>query len=377
MPFGISWSPQASGFWRSLSGPALLKLLAAVYFTFGTIGIVATPASAPTPRFLLAWVFTGLGSAGWVWAFVRHRRALVLVVAAQVVGFWLMGLFAAAPPSAPTGAGRSPQAVVAVCVASLLLGYAFFIDFILKEGVNHFRLRTEVALASQAHRRLVPPLTVRTESLEVVGRSVASSEVGGDLVDAVRLSAAHLFYVADVCGHGISAGTVMSLTKGAVRARALSGVAPGGLLADLNRVLLDLGGPASFVTLAGVVIGEPHLGRAQVMLAGHLPILHRRAASGDVDQWASEHVPLGLLEEAGYAAREIDVEPGDVLAVITDGLSEVADAGDRELGIDGVVRILAEHGTEPLPALEERIFAAARRHGPQLDDQTLLLLRFR
>jgi hypothetical protein len=375
-------SPLTTGFWRTLPLRALLKLLVAVYFTFSTIGLVGALTSQPSVHVsitLLAanWLFTGLTSAAWVAAFMTNKRALVAIVPVQVAGFWLLARVGHSPSE--LGGERADLGVgwvVAACVACLLVGYSFFIDFIVKEGVSHLRLRTEVALAEQTHRRLVPPIRLESDGIEAIGRSDASSEVGGDLVDAVVLADGRfLLYIADVSGHGIAAGTLMSLTKGAIRARLLAGASPRDLLVDVNRLLRELGGPSTFVTLAGACLAGA--GQAEVFLAGHLPILHRVASTGAVQRWSNEHLPLGILDGSDYDTRRIAVARGDVLALVTDGLTEVADADDRELGIDGMVEVLAEHGALPLPELQARFLDVVRRHGPQLDDQTLLLIRVR
>jgi serine phosphatase RsbU (regulator of sigma subunit) len=70
------------------------------------------------------------------------------------------------------------------------------------------------------------------------------------------------------------------------------------------------------------------------------------------------------------------VEPGDLLVVITDGLTEVFNARDEEFGADGLARAVSElPPANTLEEIETAIFSAARKHGRQKDDQTLLLVR--
>jgi serine phosphatase RsbU (regulator of sigma subunit) len=84
---------------------------------------------------------------------------------------------------------------------------------------------------------------------------------------------------------------------------------------------------------------------------------------------------LGILEDARYQEQPIAVAPGDVLAVVTDGLTEVTDWRERELGLEGVEAALLAHAEEPLERLADAILARARAHGTQVDDQTLLVVR--
>ena len=70
-----------------------------------------------------------------------------------------------------------------------------------------------------------------------------------------------------------------------------------------------------------------------------------------------------------------DSAPGDLLVLVTDGLTEVFDAGDREFGLEGLKRVLAASAAQPLDEIGRRLLAASRAHGRQMDDQTLLLIR--
>jgi serine phosphatase RsbU (regulator of sigma subunit) len=63
--------------------------------------------------------------------------------------------------------------------------------------------------------------------------------------------------------------------------------------------------------------------------------------------------------------------------ILTDGLTEVFDEEDRDFGLDRVKDIVSQNATIPLERLQDMLLTAVRQHGPQLDDQTLLLIRAR
>jgi serine phosphatase RsbU (regulator of sigma subunit) len=71
----------------------------------------------------------------------------------------------------------------------------------------------------------------------------------------------------------------------------------------------------------------------------------------------------------------VQIEPGDILAVMTDGIPETVDSSDQQFGLDGIGEILAANPAGPLAELVESVFTAVRRHGPQTDDETLVLVR--
>jgi sigma-B regulation protein RsbU (phosphoserine phosphatase) len=246
-----------------------------------------------------------------------------------------------------------------------------------REGNRYVRMHTEMALAAEIHRTLVPSVGVRVGPHETHGLSSAAGEVGGDLVDIVVEEGRFLAYVADVSGHGVPAAVLMGMVKSAVRMHAAVPGTPDALLTDLNRVLRPLRRPSMFVTFAAFRgNGE---GGLEYTLAGHLPVLHVRAVgvagAASVDEVAFSQVAIGMVEGFPFTWRRISTVPGDVLAIVTDGLTEVFDGRDNEMGLEGVKQVLAAGAGAPLPELAGRILGAARRHGPQLDDQTILLVR--
>src|SRR5258705_6884549 len=69
------------------------------------------------------------------------------------------------------------------CLFAILLGYVFFVRFVRKQGLRYFRVQTEIELAEQIHRSLVPPIAWHDSQYEFYGVSAPSGEMGGDLVD--------------------------------------------------------------------------------------------------------------------------------------------------------------------------------------------------
>ena len=144
-------------------------------------------------------------------------------------------------------------------------------------------------------------------------------------------------------------------------------------MARLNDVLVNVSQPEMFVTFAAV--RQTTAGPLQVLVAGHLPVLHYHAATRTVNEVTSGQILLGFSEARSFDAVEIEGQPGDLLVLLTDGITEVFDRDDRELGLDGVSVLLARYGDEPLPSVCHRLLGAAKAHGGQNDDQSLILIR--
>ncbi len=258
--------------------------------------------------------------------------------------------------------------------AAAAIGYAVLVIFAGTQGVKHVRVSTELELAEKLQQTLAPPLAARNPAYEILGRSVPSSQMGGDLLDAVDDGGTMTCYIADVAGHGIQAGVFMGMVKSSVRTALLRPRPLEELLADLNRVLFDVKGQSpTYVTFACLRCRED--GKVEYTLAGQGPILHYHAHRRSVSQMGMDQFPLGLFANATFQSGLVAVEPGDILALLTDGLPEVTDANDEEFGLERITEIIARNAEGSLADLTETIFAAARRYGRQSDDETLVLVR--
>src|SRR5690606_37804509 len=138
----------------------------------------------------------------------------------------------------------------------------------------------------------------------------------------------------------------MGMFKSALRTRMRSGGDLGSVLTDLNAVLMPLKPDASFVTVAAVRCRGADV---ECAVAGHPPVL--RVRGGRVDEITCPQLAIGMFPAATFEAKTVDWQPGDLLALVTDGLLEVFDAHDRDLGIDWVRQQIAAHHDRPLPEI--------------------------
>ena len=183
-----------------------------------------------------------------------------------------------------------------------------------------------------------------------------------------------MFYAADVAGHGVAAGVLMSMVKTAVHMYLTTSRPPGeGLLEAVNRALTPLTGPASYATFAYVLINPD--GRVTYSAAGHPPMFHLQ--DNTVTRHLIENLPLAMFADTSYSTQAIEFRPGDLLTIVTDGLTEVFDREDRELGDSYIGSILIRLSSRPLREIADEIFKTARSFGKVADDQSLLIVRRR
>jgi Stage II sporulation protein E (SpoIIE) len=380
----VDFARRRRSFWSSVPVRGHALVLAAAFCLFGAVGFLSDIlllGRYPLPVVFAVAGLSGAVAALWVVAFIRTAKALPLAIAIHLGGVaWLSGTYGAGIPTLDPS--RLADFVVrldidvSAVVVAVTLGYGFFIVFIAGEGMRYMRAHTEMALAQEIHKRLVPPIATAVGPYEFFGVSLPSSEVGGDLVDVVEADGAWVAYLADVSGHGVASGTLMGMFKSAVRTRLAVDLSLDALMSEVSRVITGLRRPGMFVTCAFVSGSGRARGPLRFATAGHPAILHRRAVSGGVDELSTAQLPIGMLEEVTtFRSAAVDVDPGDVLALVSDGLMEVFNRSDEEYGGDRLKQALAANAARPLKELFDAMLGGVRRHGSQIDDQSLLLVR--
>jgi len=365
--------------WHDLPARSFYLLLLGILMTFLPMGflndISALGANSPIQLIALT-AFAGLIAVGYQVAIRKRPKWLPLVVVTHIavvfiltrLPYWRTG-----PLAGDALRARLRVDSTAIGVA-ITLAYVCFMLFFKREGARYFRAHAEIALAQEIHQLLVPGIDTSIGRFAFCGLSVASGEVGGDLVDLVEADGRWIGYVADVSGHGVGSGVLMGMVKSAARMKLLSlGPLPG-FLDDLNEALVPIRKPGMFVTMACVRYdGASGL---EFALAGHPPILHYQAATGIVEERSVAHVPVAMFEGSRFSSARMPCGPGDVFVLLTDGLTEVFDAADRQLSLGTLKDTLRQGARLPLAALLARLVETARAHGPQMDDQTVLLFRY-
>ena len=359
---------------RTVPARQLIYLWLAIFWTFAMIGFALDILTRGRQPAMLLWsnvIFSGLFAVGYAVVSMPMRRwGYVAMAAGHFTYVFLVPRVFTFLPSAPPGRLTLDAVGIIVTVA---VGYTCFLRFISVTATSLLRAQAEIALARDIHRVLVPAIERRLGEFEFLGWSVASGDVGGDLVDLVEQDNAWLGYVADVFGHGVGPGVIMGMFKSALRMRARAGGSIAALFADINAVLMPLKQSNTFVTVACIRGGACN--EVECAVAGHLPIL--RVRNGRVDEVTSPQLAVGMFDEATFSSSSIECRPGDVFALLTDGLIEVFNEEREDLGFDWAKNVLQSSGDRPLAAIADQMLAQARAHGKQIDDQTLLLIRRR
>jgi hypothetical protein len=362
-------------------------LVVGVFLLFAPFGFLLSLLNdwAPGSGVITA-IFSGTIAIGWMHAFQHRRFWLVvpLVLIPPPPLSWIL-IFKPLARLGVMDVGHTLEPFLqrlihtSAAVACTGLGFFVVVRFIRGSETRSARWKAELDLGQKIHERLVKPVSVREAGVEIAGRSDASAEMGGDVLDLIREGDRTDLIVGDVSGHGVAAGVVMAMVKGAVRSRLMRDEpgAPSDLLEDLTRIVENADAPGMFVTMASLRFrrGSP---RVEVALAGHNPVLWWRSVERRLDAVDNEGLPLGVSADERYATSAIEPAPGDWLVLYTDGLVEVNDAAGKQLGMRGFRAIVEEvvRGAGSADAVVAGVLERVRAHGPIADDQTIAVVRF-
>ncbi|MDH6213878.1 PAS domain-containing protein [Streptomyces pseudovenezuelae] len=230
-------------------------------------------------------------------------------------------------------------------------------------------------LAHGLQEALLPNTLPPLPGIEAAARYLPATqgmEIGGDFYDLVPSHGVAAAVIGDVQGHNVTAAGLMGQIRTAVRAYTTVGQAPADVMRSTNRLLIDLGTDL-FASCLYLRL-DPARGRAVMARAGHPPPLLRRP-DGRVRVLDLAGGPLlGIDEAATYPTTEVDLAPGSVLALYTDGLIE-SPGVDIEDALADLGELLTSSGDLPLEQLADHLVRHSAAAQERVDDVALLLLR--
>src|SRR5687768_7003559 len=202
---------------------------------------------------------------------------------------------------------------------------------LLEARLERERFERELALASEIQQRFQPTAPPQVNGYELQGISFPCYEIGGDYYDFIEREDGRLVIaLGDVSGKGTAAELLMSSLHAAIHAQSASHDSLVATISAVNRYLADNIPANRFVTLFYAEL-DPDSGSMAFLNAGHNPPLIVHAA-GTVEQLASGGLPLGIKPDAEYREGRTQLQPGDVLVIYSDGVTEAVSPTGEEFG---------------------------------------------
>lgn len=235
----------------------------------------------------------------------------------------------------------------------------------------------EIAIAREVQRALLPSTAPPLDGWSIWLSSRPANDVGGDLVDALPLAGGRLgLALGDVSGKGMGAALLMAKLQATLRAVATGGDDLGLLGSRLNGILHRDGIDNRFATLFYAEL-RPAAGEVRWLNAGHNPPLVVRDGRGPAELGASAP-PLGMLPGTSYSGDTIFLDPGDMLIVYSDGLTEATNPREEEFGLERLRQLaprlrgmIPETAGSVILAEADAFLAGERAH----DDLSLIIVR--
>ena len=247
---------------------------------------------------------------------------------------------------------------------------------------DRMRIRQSLALAMEIQQNLLPQGPPDIEGLEVAGRSIYCDETGGDYFDFLDLSELGpqelAIAIGDVSGHGIPAALLMTSARALVRDRAYTVGGLAELMEGINRRLATDTPSGQFMTLLYLVFNaqQRHVRWAN---AGHEPPILYDPSGERIEELKGGGVALGISTECVYDEhRREGLQPGQVIAMGTDGIWEARDPHGEFFGTDRFHEIIRTHADRSASEICEAVIDALvdfRKGAPQTDDVTLVVIK--
>ncbi len=239
-------------------------------------------------------------------------------------------------------------------------------------------INEQLRLAAEIQRGLLPEVPKATPGFRWAARMIPASHIGGDFYDFVRPTAGiAVAIVADVSGKGIPAALILSSLKTLFRTFAHETVDPASIAEGISAALYEEYAGLPYAT-AIVARFETAPGRLTYVNAGH-PAGYLLGNGTVAAALESGGRPLGLLPGATYATANVELRPGDVGVLVTDGITEALEGGATTLRqvLGASVGSLAA-GSSPAEICDDLLRAAAAGPGPAgvsdwQDDRTVFV----
>jgi phosphoserine phosphatase RsbU/P len=236
-------------------------------------------------------------------------------------------------------------------------------------------LETELELSQVVQRALLPQRVPVIDGLNIAAFSRPAQIVSGDYFDFVDFKdGGHGFVMADVSGHGVSAGMLMTSLQMAFHTLVPEALSPVEVLERINRVYMHNINFTTFVTIFFAKF-DPRTRVLTYANAGHnSAYVHRASANGET--WLHPTGPaIGLMEGFLLRAEEVTLEPGDTLLLYTDGVTEASDPQGIEFGEDKLADVVQQNPGSSVEDLIQKVLRALKDHSqgsPLVDDVTLV-----
>ena len=239
------------------------------------------------------------------------------------------------------------------------------------------RMETDLTAARVLQQHMLSSVRPEFEGIEIAARNDSAAEVTGDLYDFFPFPGEHLgILIGDVSGKGAAAALYAALAGGILRNLARPDLSPAELLALANEALLARKVETRYLT-ALYAQWYPQTSRLVVANAGQPRPIAR--LNGKVEALPVAGIPLGLLPGSTYEVTEFTMAAGDLLVIVSDGITETMSPSKLEYDENCLIAVMKAHPAASAEEMIEAIFEDLKEFSAttgQVDDRTVIAARF-
>jgi sigma-B regulation protein RsbU (phosphoserine phosphatase) len=237
------------------------------------------------------------------------------------------------------------------------------------------RKEAELSFAHEVQLALFPRCLPSDDGLEFSAVCIPARGISGDYYDVMQFADGRLaFAIADISGKGISAAILMANVQALLRTLSETGIPPAEVCKRLNYHLHQVTDDSKFATFFYAEWSRAERVLSYVNAGHYAPVLLGSSRGRQLDEGG---VPLGLFPCSEFKTGQLTLQPGDLLALYSDGITEATSKSGEEFGDGRLQAEIEKHSDAPLAEIQAAVLEAVRAWaGDELeDDMTLLVVR--
>jgi len=239
------------------------------------------------------------------------------------------------------------------------------------------QLEAQLNVARETQRTFLPDHDPVVPGYDITGQNTPSGQVGGDYYDFISIVDSHLgIPIADVSGKGMPAALIMASFRASLIAEIRNNYSIRTIVGKVNSLLCESLEPGNYVTgVYGVLDSANHIFTFSNF--GHNPPIWLRQ-NGDMELLTEGGLVLGVTGKTVFEERALMMQPGDIIVMYTDGVTEVFDDSGREFGQEGLTEVVRSNLSRPSAEIAKAINQAVSGHAATnhvFDDITLVVIK--
>jgi sigma-B regulation protein RsbU (phosphoserine phosphatase) len=263
-------------------------------------------------------------------------------------------------------------------VDTRLIGGVLVLVILILETADRVVMKRDLEIAREIQHWLVPSDAPKVEGLDIAFVTRPANTVAGDYYDVIPRgnTGKQLLVIADVAGKSMPAALLMATFQASLKTLSVTEPDLRELVCGLNRYACDHSIRGSRFTTAFLGEYDPQSRTLAYVNAGHNPPINLRGLS--TEPLNQGGVPLGILKDANYEVGQTTLQPGDTLAIYTDGVVEAENVDGQEFGDDRMLAAIRAVPTGTAQQVVQQLMAEIELFvgtAPQHDDITCMVVR--